>query len=555
MGSLVPAQLRNLAPICHILDMPHLSQAQSTNALASRPNSVSKSLYKPLDFVLVRAPLLPIESYLALSGEADGVDAGREAATAVSHHVGGLAPHDPRVRRALIVGSASLLNALERSTPSSRDALDLQRKLLRYLIRMSTRPTPYGMFAGVALGHWGSRTDLALAEEPPRLRTRLDMAWLFQQILALESQLEVRQHLRLITNPVSFIYADRVYLSERAPTASTDSASTVSVRATNVVKRTLALARQPIPYQDLTARLLESTPGATPDKIEKLLTDLWQQTILTTDLRPPLTTDNPARYVTRRLAGIPAAQQVLHLLEILLDKAAQWDALPPEAGEAAYRELLAQAQSLSKPAPAPDSSSRPESDTPFQVDMAWPLGGRQLNRTVGAEVARAAELLLRMTPFPQGLPHMRAYRSAFESRYGSDREIPLLELLDPSFGLGPPHLHGGANSWHVAPSREAERARTLLDLACNALRDGRLAVELDEETLARLETWKPTPATAPPTLDIMAFVAASSAADLDAGQFQIIIGPNLGAQSAGRNLGRFADLLAPETLRAASGLS
>jgi thiopeptide-type bacteriocin biosynthesis protein len=89
------------------------------------------------------------------------------------------------------------------------------------------------------------------------------------------------------------------------------------------------------------------------------------------------------------------------------------------------------------------------------------------------------------------------------------------------------------------------RQRTLHDLAISALRDRQLVVELDEDTLARLETCTPSSDTAPPSLDIAAFVAARSSAAIDAGEFQVIVGPNLGASAAGRNLGRFADLLGP----------
>src|SRR6266852_9809966 len=71
----------------------------------------------------------------------------------------------------------------------------IRAKLLRFLIRMSTRPTPFGLFAGVALGHWGAITDLALSAEPPRTATRPDMAWLLPFVQKLESRLDIRKHL------------------------------------------------------------------------------------------------------------------------------------------------------------------------------------------------------------------------------------------------------------------------------------------------------------------------------------------------------------------------
>jgi thiopeptide-type bacteriocin biosynthesis protein len=171
-----------------------------------------------------------------------------------------------------------------------------------------------------------------------------------------------------------------------------------------------------------------------------------------------------------------------------------------------------------------------------------------MHHAVGTEAARAAELLLRLTPLPAGLPILTGYRQAFEAKYGHDCEVPVLELLDPHFGLGAPSGYSGAAG--VAHARSARRSQTLLDLAITALRERRRVVELDPDTLARLETWPSTPGTAPSSLDINVFVAARSAAALDAGDFQVIVGPNLGASAAGRNLGRFADLLAPDAVAA-----
>ena len=68
--------------------------------------------------------------------------------------------------------------------------------------------------------------------------------------------------------------------------------------------------------------LLESTPGATREKVDKLLTELWQQTLLLTDLRPPLTCTSPAQYVVDRLADIPAAQAMREQMVGVLDAAA-----------------------------------------------------------------------------------------------------------------------------------------------------------------------------------------------------------------------------------------
>ncbi len=511
------------------------SEQQSTiqAKFAARP------LYEVMDFVMVRAPLLPIEVYLALDAQGDQSEADSSSTNHAYFQNGSLAPHDPRIRWALAVGSSVLLEDLERSSPSSKDAAHLKGKLLRFLIRMSTRPTPFGLFAGVALGQWGEMTDLALAVERPRTGTRPDMTWLLTLVQELESRLDVRKHLRFVTNPTAFIHGDRVFMTERSSIGESNSALAVSVRASAVVKRALALSRKPIPYQELADKLLWTTPGATPEKVEQLITGLWEQTVLLTDLRPPLTTDSPARYVVQRLNDIPAANEVCMRLASILEAAAAYDTLPPEEGVAAYRQLVALANEVNKAG----------AEAPVQVDLALALRNQHIAQAVGTEVARAAELMLRITPSPNGLPYFTAYRSAFVSRYGHNREVPLLELLDPNFGLGPPATYSGGNNG-ITQAKAALRSQTLLDLATNALHDRQSVIELDEDKLKRLETWTPSSGTVPLSLDLNVFVAASSVEAIDAGQFQIIIGPNLGAQAAGRNLGRFADLIGPEAQEA-----
>jgi hypothetical protein len=105
---------------------------------------------------------------------------------------------------------------------------------------------------------------------------------------------------------------------------------------------------------------------ATPEKVDKLLAELWEQTFLLTDLRPPLTTGEPARYVLERLNGIPEAGEIASRLERLLTDASAWDELKAEESIAAFGNLVTQA------GPDKDASRDPA----VQVDMAMRVDGR-----------------------------------------------------------------------------------------------------------------------------------------------------------------------------------
>jgi lantibiotic biosynthesis protein len=414
----------------------------------------------------------------------------------------------------------------------------MRAKLRRYQIRMSTRPTPYGLFAGVALASWGEKTDLRIRATLARTRTRPDMAWLMNLVMSAEADPAIRRHLSVVANPLAVVEAGRLFLSERAPSGPASPSIPVSVRATNVVKRALALARSPITYADLVARLCEATPSATVEKVEKLLNELWEQTVLLTDLRPPLTSSSPARYVAERMAHIPEAADAMSKLNWFVTALSTWDSLKLEERAEGFKRLLAETG-------VPLDGSQP---IPIQVDMAMSLEGR-IGNIVAREAAQTAELLLRLSPSPRGLSSLAGYRQLFVNRYGYEREVPLKELLDAQRGLGPPSFHSHASNG-PDPAKAAQRAQTLLQLACGALRRRERAVLLDERLIARLETWRPNSDTAPLSLDINVLIGARSAAAMDSGDFIMVLGPNLGAASAGRNLGRFAGLLAPEGIDA-----
>ncbi|MFD2082927.1 lantibiotic dehydratase [Actinopolymorpha cephalotaxi] len=484
--------------------------------------------YEPFDWFVVRAPLLPIDSYERLAGDTAG-----GAASSVA---------DPLVRRALDVASPDLLRALEsgaggRSTPAARSAL------LRYLIRMSTRPTPYGLFAGVGVGGWGDQTTLALGPTARPTRTRPDMGWLTRWMLALESDPEVRRRLRLAANTCAFERNGRLHLSDRS-TGGRAGLPDVSVRATPVVRRVLSLARNAVPYDELVERVLAGTPGATAQteaKVHGLLAELLRQDLLLSDLRPPLTGD-PLRHVVTRLTAMPAHGAAGAELAGLVADAAAIDAAPvgtnadPTGTLASLRERL---RSL---------HDDPGDQELLQVDSALALAGREVSRAVAEEAARAAELLLRMHPRPAGPGYLANYRAAFLARYGHDRRVPLLELLDPRFGLGPP-TSGYSYAHNAAHDPGPQRSQLLMELATTALRTGSVEVVLDDADVDTLSTWSPDQKRLPASLELSTFVVAPSVAALDRGEFWLVVGPNLGGQAAGRGLGRFADLLGPDATR------
>lgn len=493
-----------------------MSTDLTTGRTRRRARAVSagpETLYEPAPWLIVRSPLLPAQGpgSVAATRPRDGLT-------------------DPRVRRALAIGSPDLLDALQRPGVSTRDRARAESKLARYLIRMSTRPTPYGAFAAVSLAEWGDRTTLTVRDDRDRIRTRPDMGWLAGLCLALDADTAVRAESLWTVNACAVERHGRLTLAGTATPQG-------SIRITSPVREALRLARQPVPYAQLRNHLLEHTTGG-PGQVDRLLNQLWERRLLVTDVGPRLTVDNPAVDLRQRLSTRGSCDKSVRALEELLTAMSAFDGAPASEGPSRLRAITDLADAL-----------HPASGPVVQTDMARPLGdGGQLNARVGEEYALAAELLLRLSPEPQGSPDLHSYRHRFLAHYG-DREAPLLEMLDERGGIGPfGHTHGLDAG--IGSERAAVRASTLLDLALTAIRDRTRTVELTDATMTSLQTWDPSSSTAPVSLDLYAFVAATSAQAVDQGNFHLVVGPNLGASSAGRSLGRFGDLLAPDGVAA-----
>jgi thiopeptide-type bacteriocin biosynthesis protein len=384
----------------------------------------------------------------------------------------------------------------------------------------------------VGLGKFAETTDVLIDASSSIRRARPDMEWLFSLVGELEARAEIRRQLRVMKHPAAFVSSGRVFLADPTPLKDATHLPVISIRESRAVSAAVAHAKDYVQYQRLAENLCRELEADT-EKVDKLLTELWQQGLLLTDLRPPLTDTHPAEYVVQRLLSLPVPPPEAEQLKSAMASLNQWDALDPYKAATEWPALEKTLKDI-----------HPLATTPIQVDLSLSMKQACINTEVANEAARLADILLRMTPAPSGSGNLASYRAAFEARYGHDREVPLLELLDPNFGLGPPAgNYGGFGGGGMNGQRMAARSEALQSIALSALAEHRTEVELDEATLKRLSTWDPESESLPLSLDLSVFVIADSAAAMDEGKFQIALGPNLGANQAGRYLGRFADLL------------
>lgn len=496
--------------------------------------------YEPMSPVMVRVPLMPIE-FLELGIAPQDVPVGSVATVAESDVVARRdewlrsALERPGVRESLEVASPTLAASLKRWTkdPLSDAAHRTRFTLSRYLTRMASRPTPFGQFAGVALAELGDHMTLQISgRDGLRTRTRIDMDWLIQIAGVAEERLPPGMSVRW--NPAVYEIGDRNRVALLDSFGKQERQAKGSVRSTRLTDLVREIAFRAVTVSELVQRLSEET-GADPRALTSLIGDLLAAGLLQSSLRPPLTGEDPAQHVRRELITAGGCDDLAAALVAALDLAARSDVLPIGERTALLRALRDHlASGPVKPA---------EEGVGVQVDMATKVSGT-FSRQVAREIAVAARLLVAISAPEREYAHLRAYRRDFMKRYG-EREVSLLELLDEDIGLGPPASYiSPPRVYDATPPHERpdhQRERLLTRLAGSALRSGDREISLDASDVEGLQTqgWE----NAPRSLEVYAFLAAESATEIDAGNYDVIIGPRVAINGVGRSLGRFADLL------------
>lgn len=508
--------------------------------------------FVPSGLVVVRTPLLPMEEIeawsagLLLPGNPDDEEALRQDRALLRQRLQALVER-PEVREALFLASPDLTGSLAQwqREPEGKKGQRTEQGLVRYFLRMASRPTPFGLFSGCtpgAVGDPGARTRLDLAERPGyRRHSRLDMDYLFALCEHLGRSPGLRSEILFRPNSSLYETAGRFRYAEARVNGRLRTYHLVAVDSFDALRNTIERAAQGACLQDLAEALVTDDPDGeiTLDDALAFLHDLVDNQLLLPDLALPVTGEESTPALLRQLAELrstaEARERLAHAERELAGIDAQEIGCDPERYRAIAREL--------EPLEAPVELSRL-----FQVDMVKPAREVILGQDLIDEVLRGVELLHRITPMARESP-VEDFRTAFRERYGEGREVPLLEVLDEEAGIGFERSNRAAaeaspllDGLPFRPRSErytvswTTREIALLELLSKALSRGEIEIALSDRDVERLAASERLPL--PDAFHAMITLVAGSAEALEQGDWRVIL-EHVSGPSGAKILGRF----------------
>jgi thiopeptide-type bacteriocin biosynthesis protein len=480
------------------------------------------------DFFVLRAPLLALET---LTRWADGVTAPAACAGSDADLDRAL-DHDRvllRSRLAELARDQQVADGLELTSPDLADALDAwridpaaratrsaERSLVRYLTRVAARPDLFGLAGAYVVGEFGAPARLSLAP-----RSELDArasvdSGLLREIVR-RASLEAIDDDDLVVRRNGGIYrvAGRLRVAARRPGETGH--RLVAMRPTPLIEAALTATTTADGLSIGSLIAVLTSDGAQPQQARRVVRRLISSDLLTAVEDISVTGADPIDQAIAALDRIPgggaraaavrraagATQGAQRLAHDAIDNIAS--ALEPTGVPLKRRRLLA-------------------------VDARRP-GEIRLPRNALGEMLRSIDLLARVTAPQAGA--LEAFKDSFERRFAT-RTVPLLEALDPDFGirLGSP---GDPPAESRPDPRATARRRALLALIERGNSSPTAAIELGDGELAALA--RERPALLPGAFAMLTRLSAHDADALAAGDFQLVE-PTITGPSGVRLLGR-----------------
>lgn len=416
---------------------------------------------------------------------------------------------------ALEVASPSLSSAVSTSAAGSTM---YRRKMRRYIRRMATRTTPFGLFSGVGIVGWGERTDVRINGEPVRAKTAMSSEFLDRLRRDIEGTDDTLRELRVMQNPLVHRIGDRLWVWAGPG----HEIGEFSIRRIPLIEAIFAACATDITVGEMFGRLSGNFPKLTEARFLKSIAALLDQSFLISSLYPQFASDHAEEDMLSELSRIPAASGLVASLRELRQAMRDFDAKPRLSSVDVVR-LRGMASAV-----VPDLAGEP-----LKVDGLLTLAGARVSRLVMDEVSALANLLCRLNPRPQRPAWYDQVKGKFINRYGIHREVPVDIVM---------RQHSQLDFVPQSEARVNKRDIAVLRLAAASLAKGEQVIHLDEVMISRLsETVEGAPSY-PTSCEIAVTLCAVDGSAIDRGDFRLLLSPLVGALQAGRMSGRFLNL-------------
>jgi hypothetical protein len=445
---------------------------------------------------------------------------------------------DPKFQEALLLASPNLYNKLfdylNNELKREKDKKTLPYSLLQYISRMTSRCTPFGLFAGVSIGSFNGKTNLVRSSyDSFKKMTRLDMNYLCTLASDLVKIESVKKQIKFYPNTSLYQIAGQLRYVEYTAQKNGRNHRISAVENSEYLQEILNMASNGAYLESLSEALVDDE--ITKEEADAFIDDLVDNQILVSELDPNVTGIYFFNVLKNKI-------QQLDVLTGFAETFGQVNEKLNEINNEPIGSSLNQYNSLTEILKNFDTKF--EKKFLFQTDLFIPLKSTGLSSSIKSSLYQGIQLLNKISSKTAQNPVFNEFKKAFAERF-EEEEVSLSFVFDSELGIGY-RQNNSSVAGDVTPlvddlqlparSQGAQYEVTpfgnfLLDKYTEALKNDLYTVSITDKEIENLglrENWDQLPATFSSMVNIF----------IEGEDTKLLI-RSAGGQSAANLLGRF----------------
>lgn len=309
--------------------------------------------------------------------------------------------------------------------------------IFKYYKRSFQRSTPFGLFSETSIGKFAEEGQSSLSSNTIKC-VSLDSQWLIELVYKLEN--EFYESLSFSINGSNFELGDRIF---QLYTVNSTDLEEINIKLTNVYKIIEEACRDKFcSYSVILDKILKEYGLEYRSLAEQYILGLIKNHYLLSNLQKDLVSRFNQENFIRILQNIDYEDKYTSSFKQIVSLINEYKTLKIGKGTNLLLDIYQKMSSLV------------ENENYLQVDLLSDSKVK-LNVQHKKELERFANFIGN-TQKSVRRSYLDDYRDKFIEKYGVDQEVPLLELLDPTFGIGAPYgyVHPKSNFYENEPLTE-----------------------------------------------------------------------------------------------------